>query len=88
MTATSAKDVAKAPPNAKNQYWISYVSLLVAGILLLGDAYSWPHLEKWTARLGIALVYSAIALLVGKGNTPSVIGCVILWVAVLVTILI
>lgn len=88
MTSTSANKAAKAPPNQKNQYWIMYVSLLVAGVLLLADAYTWPHLEKWTARLGIALIYTAVALLVGKGNTSSVIGSIILWVAVIVTIVI
>jgi len=88
VSSDSAGQTVKTDPKkkTKNQDWLMYMSLLVGGLMLVADAYTWPHLEKWTARLGIAMIYSATALWIGKGNSSSLIGCAILWAAVLVTI--
>lgn len=68
-------------------YWLVYVSLLLAGLIMLGDAYQLEHLAKWTSKIGIALTYSAFALLVGKGNLPSRLASVIVTgVAILVLV--
>ena len=48
----------------KQPVWLVYVSLFVAGILLLGDAFGWSYLYGPTARLGVALVFSAVALFI------------------------
>jgi len=34
----------------KQPYWVVYIALLLAGILLLADAYDMPQLSRWTAR--------------------------------------
>jgi len=64
-----------------------YVALLLGGMLLLADAFGLSTLQKWTARLGIALVYSALALVVGKGRMPGYVAAAIVWLCVLLTYL-
>ena len=76
------KKTKKKPP-----YWLIYVALLLGGLLLLADAFGLSTLQKWTARLGIALVYSALALVVGNGRAPGYIAAVIVWLCVLITYL-
>ncbi|MCK4462163.1 MAG: hypothetical protein KAW46_10175 [candidate division Zixibacteria bacterium] len=66
-------------------YWLVYVALALAGLLLLADAYHVAHLAKWTARLGIALIYSAIAMFVGSGHWAGNLAVVIVWLAVVLT---
>jgi len=70
---------------ANEPYWLVWVALLLAGLLLLADAYHVAHLAKWTARLGIALVFSAVAMFVGSGRWAGNLAVVIVWLAVLLT---
>ena len=83
MADDKGKEKPKGPP-----WWVTYVALLVAGIILLGQAYEVAHLQKWTARLGISLIYSAIALLVANGKFPGILAAIIVWAAALATFLI
>lgn len=66
-------------------YWLIYVAALVAGLLLIADAMGYYPLQRVTAKLGIALIYSALALLVGGGRPSGIIATVIVWLAVLLT---
>jgi hypothetical protein len=81
MTIDQQKTIAKKQP-----YWLIYLSLLLAGVLLLSDAYHFAHLSKWTAKLGIALVYSAVSLFIGRGRAVGYVAAVVIWLAVLATL--
>ena len=48
--------------------WLIYAGFVVAGLLLVGDAYSLASLDRWTAKLGIGLLWSAVALVSGRGR--------------------
>ncbi|KAA3633421.1 MAG: hypothetical protein DWP97_09210 [Calditrichaeota bacterium] len=72
----------------KPMMWLIYVSLALSGLVLLADAYSIYPLAKWTAKLGIALVYSAFALVVGNGRKSGYTAAAIIVVAVLATFVI
>jgi hypothetical protein len=82
-----ADDKGKTQPKPE-PWWVVYVALLVAGIILLAEAYEVAQLQKWTARLGISLIYSAIALLVANGKFPGILAAVIVWVAALISFVI
>jgi TctA family transporter len=71
--------------NQSEPYWLVYIALVLAGIMLLADAYYIAQLSKWTARIGIALIYSAIAMFVGNGRWPGHLAVVIVWLAVILT---
>ena len=71
--------------SSKEPYWLVYVALLIAGILLLADAYYIAHLSKWTARLGIGLIYSAVVLIVSRGRWAGNLALVIVWLAIVLT---
>jgi hypothetical protein len=79
-----ADDKGKDKPKGE-PWWVVYIALLVAGVILLGEAYEVAQLQKWTARLGISLVYSAMALLVANGKFPGILAAVIVWVAALIS---
>ena len=68
-------------------YWLIYLSLLLAGALLVGQAYNIAELQKWTARIGLAFIFSAVALLVGNGRWAGFFAAAVIWIAVLVTYL-
>ncbi len=73
----------KSASTAKNDaIWLIYLSLLLSGILLLSDAYHVTQLHRWTARVGIALIFSAIALYIGNGRKAGFISTIIIWLAV------
>lgn len=74
-----------APSSTRRPWWILYLTILVSGLLLLADGFQIAHLDRWTARLGIALVYSAFVLFVGKGRTLAIISAAIVCLAVLLT---
>ena len=74
------------PDIKKQRWWLVYLSLLLAGLLLLADAYSLTQLHRWTARLGIALVYSAVCLFAGRGRLVGYIAAAIIWLAVVTTL--
>ena len=76
--------MADAAPRSKQAMWLVYVSLIIAGLLFLGEAYGLAGLHRWTARIGIALVWSAIALLVGNGRWSGHAGTFIVWAAVII----
>ncbi|MGD8923180.1 MAG: hypothetical protein PVH24_08005 [Candidatus Zixiibacteriota bacterium] len=69
----------------KQPYWLLYISILLAGILLLADAAGYAPLQRLTARLGIALVLSAFALVIGNGRQMGYWATGIIWVAVIIT---
>ena len=71
-------------PKKQPPLWIVWVSLLLAGVLLLGEAVGIEFLRRIPMRLGIALVYSALALLVGNGRPVGYIGAGIVWAAVII----
>ncbi len=80
MTDKATKEKIKSSAN-----WIIYVSLLLSGIILLAKAFQYTHLDKWTAKIGIALLYSAIALFIGNGRKSGYLGTVIIWAIVIVS---
>ncbi len=69
----------------KQPWWLVYTSLLLSGMLLLADAYDVTQLHRWTARLGVALVFSAIALIWARGRMPGKIAVAIIWIAVVIS---
>lgn len=69
-------------PKKRQPYWLIYLSLLVSGVLLLADAYNVAHLQRWTGRLGVALVFSAFALFIGNGRKAGLLAVAIVWLAV------
>ena len=72
-------------PKVRQPYWLIYLSLLLAGALLVAQAYDIAELQKWTARIGIALIFSMMALLVGNGRWAGFFAASVIWIAVLVT---
>ena len=69
---------------AKNQYyWLIYLAALLAGVLLMADAVNYRPIVRIPARLGIALLYSAFAFMVGGTRGPAVIGTILVWAAVI-----
>ncbi len=75
-------------PNAAvpvRPWWMLYLTLLVAGLLLLADASHVAMLHRWTAKFGVALIYAAFILFVGKGRPLSYISAGIVCVAVILT---
>ncbi len=79
MTEASA---AKTSP--KKMVWLIYAALILAGIVFLADAFNISHLDRWTARLGIALLFSAFALIVGNGRKVGYIATAIIWLPLVV----
>ena len=65
--------------------WVIYVGILLAGILLVGDAYALAGLSRWTAKLGIALLWAAAALVLGRGRWMGYASAAIVVVAVTAT---
>lgn len=75
-------------PKPSQPYWLIYVGLLLGGILLIADAQHYAPLQKISAKLGIGMIYSAIALFIGNGRPAGIAATVIIWIAVLTTFLI
>ncbi len=73
------------PPSKKQPYWLVYFSLLLAGLLLLADAFGFTYLQTWTVKLGIVLIYSALSLFIGNGRAAGFIAAAVVWLAVLAT---
>jgi len=86
MATEEAKPASQAkPPSKKQPYWLVYFSFLLAGLLLLADAYNLAHLHWWTVKLSIALIYSALSLFIGNGRAAGFIAAAVVWLAVLAT---
>ena len=60
----------------KSMNWLIYLSLILSGILLIADAFDATYFNRMTARIGIGLLFTAFALIVGAGHkkTPIAIG--------------
>jgi hypothetical protein len=67
-------------------HWLIYVAALLSGLLLIGDAANYAPLIKITARLGVGLLYTAFAFIVGGTRPSTYIGTTLLWVAVILTV--
>ncbi len=76
-----------AVAKGRRHEWILWLALGIAGVMLLADAYNWTHLDKWTARLGITLIYSAFALLMTGGKTVGYLSSGIVVIALVATFL-
>ncbi len=82
MTDTKSKQSERKP-----YHWLIYVAAILSGVLLLADAMNYAPGTKITARLGIALLYTAFAFMVGKARPSTYIGTTLLWIAVVLTFL-
>lgn len=81
-------DNAESSGGPKQPYWVIYLGLLLAGILMLAEAADYLPLQKISAKLSLGLLYSAVALYVGDGRPPGYIGTVIIWAAIILSFLI
>jgi len=72
-------------PAQKPYYWLIYIAALLAGLLLIADAVNFRPVAKITARLGVALLYTAFSFIVGSGRATAIIGTIMVWLAVLIT---
>ena len=71
----------------KPYYWLIYIAAILSGLLLLADAAAYGPATKITARLGIAILYTAFALWLGRSCPTAWIGTILVWTAVLLTFL-
>ena len=77
----------EAKPQRKMQVvWLVYAALIIAGLLLLADAFHITHLTRWTGKVGVCLLFSALALIVGNGRHAGYIAAIIVWMAVAATL--
>lgn len=67
----------------KEPYWLIYASLLISGMILIAVAFDLSFLNRWTAKFGIALVFSALALIIANGKKSGLIATGIIWAAVI-----
>lgn len=69
----------------KSLNWILYLSLILSGLLLLADAFDATYFNRLTARLGIGLLFTAFAFIVGAGHKKTPIAVGILWGSIIAT---
>jgi hypothetical protein len=69
-------------------YWLIYLGVLLAGLLMLGDATHYAPISRIPAKLAIGLLYSAFALFVGNGRPSGFIGTAIIWAAIIISFLV
>ena len=81
-------DEQSGPSKPSQPYWLIYLAALLAGLMMLAQAMQYHPATKITAKLGVALVYSALALFVGNGRPAGFIATAIIWVAVIVSFLV
>ena len=81
-------DESAKPQKQTQPYWLIYVAVLLAGILMLAHAASYHPLQKISAKLAVALIYSALALFVGNGRAAGFAATAIIWVATMLLFLI
>jgi len=62
-----------------------YVALICSGVMLLGEAYQFLGMYSRNARLGFALLASALCLWLGKGTKLGYASIAIIWLAALLT---
>ncbi|MBD3258227.1 hypothetical protein GF377_07315 [candidate division GN15 bacterium] len=87
MPTDSSTKQSKQPGKKKRKepVWLVYVAALLSGIILLADAVAQTHLSKTSAKLGIALIYSVIALLIGTKRTSAYVAAGLIWAATILT---
>ncbi len=67
----------------KNLNWLIYLSLIISGLLLLADAFDVTYFNRWTAKLGISLLFTAFSFIIGAGQKKTPIAVGILWGSIL-----
>lgn len=65
--------------------WLIYLAFIISGAILLGDALDVRFIAKLTARLGVGLVFSAMALIIGKDRPSGIIATAIVWGAIIIS---
>lgn len=78
MTMTTENNKKK-----KSLNWLIYLSLIIAGSLFLADAFDVTYLNRWTARAGVGLIFTAFSFIVGAGHQKAPIAIGILWGSIL-----
>ncbi|MFQ5498067.1 MAG: hypothetical protein ACE5FH_00200 [Candidatus Zixiibacteriota bacterium] len=81
-------DVKSRGGHVSRRLWLIYVAMLLAGVMVLAHSFGWTGLDRWTARLGIALVYSALALSAGRGKWVGSVATGIIWLPTVVFLLV
>ncbi|MEA2031699.1 MAG: hypothetical protein U9N55_08930 [candidate division Zixibacteria bacterium] len=71
----------------KSTFWMIYVSLIVAAFVLIGDGISALYIERWSVKVGIAMLFTTFFLLVCRSLTKAIIASVIICIAVVATFL-
>lgn len=67
----------------KPPLWLLYTAIVLSGLLFLGEAAGITVLQKVPAKLAIALLFTAFALLVGKGRPTGYIAVGLVWLTVI-----
>jgi len=70
------------PSPGRQHHWLIYIAAILSGFLLLADAANFAPATKITARLGIGLLYTTFAFMVGRVRPSAYIGAILLWVAI------
>lgn len=83
--ATDAAKQAGGKKKGTEPLWLIYVAALLSGIVLLADAVDYTPLQKIPARLGIALVFSALALFIGMNRRSAFVAAALIWVVTILT---
>lgn len=81
-----AKTVPRKKTDPKPMLWLVYLSVLLAGVMILGDVFRLMELHRWTVQLAVAMIFSAFALLFPKSKTAGVISAIIIWSGALISI--
>ncbi|SYZ73279.1 membrane hypothetical protein [Candidatus Zixiibacteriota bacterium] len=79
--------MANGSASSKGLFWVLYLALIIAGILLLADALQINFLTRLSVRLGAGFIFSAIALIAGKDKPLPIISIALVWLAIIITIL-
>jgi hypothetical protein len=69
-------------------HWLIYLAILLAGLLMLGQALHWHQIERIPAKLALGLLFSAFALFVGNGRPSGFIATTIIWAAIIISFLV
>ncbi len=69
----------------KSLNWMIYLSLILSGMLLLADAFDATYFNRWTARIGISLLFTAFALIVGAGRKKAQVAIGIVYASIATT---
>ncbi len=75
----------KPSSSSEQSYWPLYISMLFSGVFLLAEALGFAPLQKSTAKIGIALIYSTFILMTARGKKISYIAAGLIWLAVFAT---